>query len=206
MQSYAQITAPFTGVITKRYADKGALIQAGTSSSTQAMPLVRLSQNDRLRLVFPVSEPKVAQIKPGNDVEIEVFALSRSFKGKITRITDKVEFATRTMDAEVDVKNPDLEIIPGMFASVSLTLDRKSNALVLPVEAVSRGKSATVMLVTSDGLLEDRVIQPGLETPTKIEILSGLKEGDQVMVGSRALVRPGQHVIAKAITMSAQTK
>ncbi|MDB6037976.1 MAG: Efflux transporter, family, subunit [Verrucomicrobiales bacterium] len=206
MQTYAQITAPFAGVITKRYADKGALIQAGTSSSTQAMPLVRLSQNDRLRLVFPVQQSDVAQVKPGNEVEIEVPALSRAFKGTITRITDKIEMATRSMDAEVDLKNPDLNFIPGMYASVNLTLDRKSNALVLPVEAVSRGKSATVMFVAPDGTLEERTIQPGLDMPTKIEILSGLKEGDQVMVGSRALVHPGQRVIAKPVTLTAEAK
>jgi RND family efflux transporter MFP subunit len=206
MQSYAQITAPFAGVITKRFADKGALIQAGTSSSTQAMPLVRLSQNDRLRLVFPVRQSAVAQIKPGNEVQISVPALGRSFKGTITRATDRIELDTRTMDAEVDLPNPDQAFVPGMYASVALTLDRKTNALVLPVEAVSRGKTASVMLVSPDGVLEERIVQPGLETPTKVEIVSGLKEGDQVLVGSRALVRSGQHVISKPVTLTAQAR
>src|SRR5262249_11127974 len=98
MLKYCRITAPFSGTITKRYANPGALIQAGVSSSTQALPLVRLSQNDRLRLAFPVSVSSVSKVKVGDPVEIHIESLQRNMAGEIARFTRKVESATRTME------------------------------------------------------------------------------------------------------------
>src|ERR1700737_3638989 len=87
LTEYTQVTAPFTGVITKRYADTGAMIQAGTASQSQAMPVVRLSQNDRLRLVLPIPESAVAGIRVGFPVEVRVGALNRTFVGKVARFS-----------------------------------------------------------------------------------------------------------------------
>ena len=199
MLKYSHITAPFPGVITKRYADPGALIQAGISSSTQAMPLVRLSQNDRLRLAFPVSVSFVSKVKVGDPVEIHVDSMHKVFAGTVARSTRKVETATRTMEVEVDVANTDLELIPGMYASVALRLDRRDKSLVVPVEAVSRQKSATVFVVNSENKIEERTVKLGLETPHKLEVLAGLRENDLVMIGSRTQVKPGQQVEPKFI-------
>ena len=120
MQNYETITAPFEGVVTKRYANKGAMIQAGTASQSQAMPVVRVSQNNLLRLILPVPESSVAQVcdRPHRDVRVP--ALNRTFSGRIARFTDKVQLSTRTMDTEVDVPNPSLTLIPGMYAEVDL--------------------------------------------------------------------------------------
>ena len=198
-QNYAKITAPFTGVVTKRFADPGDLVRGGTSPSTQAQPLVRLSQNERLRLVLPVSVSFVARITNGFPVEIHVEALGKTFQGKISRFTREVLTATRMMEAEVNVPNPDLELTPGMYASAILQLDRRENALVAPVQAVARQKAATVFVVNSQRRIEERVVTLGLETPTKLEIISGLKEGELVLVGGRSLVKPGQLVEPKLI-------
>jgi multidrug efflux pump subunit AcrA (membrane-fusion protein) len=81
LYDYTVVTAPFAGVITKRYADTGSMIQAGTASQTQARPLVRLSQNTLLRLVLPVPESAVPQVRGGNTVEVRVPTLHRSFPG-----------------------------------------------------------------------------------------------------------------------------
>jgi RND family efflux transporter MFP subunit len=199
MKKYSQITAPFPGVITKRYADPGALIQAGTASSTQSLPLVRLSQNDRLRLDIPVSVAHVAAIKIGDPVEIRVETLSKPLTGVIARSTRKVETQTRTMEVEVDVANSDLTLIPGMYASASLRLARHERTLVVPVEAVSRQKECTVFVVNPKDVVEERTISPGLETPHGVEVLVGLKEDDLVMIGSRAQIKPGQQVEPKLI-------
>jgi RND family efflux transporter MFP subunit len=204
MLEYARITAPFDGVITRRYADKGALIQAGTSSSTQAMPLVRVSQNGFLRLVFPVSASYVSAIKVGDPVEINVPGLNKTTEGKITRSSQKIDFATRTMETEVDITNADYSLIPGMYASVRVKIDRKPNALVVPVTAVSRKGKPTVYLVNKDGKIEERTVKLGLETPHDIEIASGLKEGDTVMIGNRTGVIPGQQVSAKFVSTMTQ--
>lgn len=202
MLKYTGIVAPFSGVITRRYADPGALIQAGISSSTQAMPLVRLSQNDRLRLDIPVSVQYVSRINVGDPVDIRVDWLGTNFTGTIARSTRRVDTATRTMEVEVDVSNADLRLIPGMYASVVLRLEHRDHALVVPVEAVSREKSCTVFVVDKDDKIEERTISLGMETPRKIEVLAGLAENELVMIGSRTQVKPGQKVEPKLILTS----
>ena len=116
--AYSQITAPFAGVITHRYADTGAMIQAGTSSQTQTMPVVQLSQNTLLRLVIPVPESAVSRIRVGAAVSLGVQALRKTFTGTVARFAGRLDTDTRTMHVEVDVANPTLEIVPGMFADV----------------------------------------------------------------------------------------
>ena len=117
---YTRIVAPFSGVVTQRYASDGAMIQAGIASQTQAMPVVKVSQNNPLRLMLPVPEEDVAAIHNGQHVTVDVPALHRTFDGTITRFADRVQMSTRTMTAEVDVKNPQLTLIPGMYAEVKL--------------------------------------------------------------------------------------
>ena len=199
MKKYSQITAPFPGVITKRYANPGALIQAGISSSTQAMPLVRLSQNDRLRLDIPVSVSYVSRVNLGDPVEIRVDSLEKSWTGTIARSTRKVETATRTMEVEVDVPNGNLKLIPGMYASVTLRLEHREKTLVVPVQAVSREKTSTVLVINKENRIEERTVSLGLETPHRIEVLAGLSENDLVMIGSRTQVKAGQQVEPKLI-------
>src|SRR5580658_3179486 len=97
LYQYAVITAPFTGVVTKRYANTGSLIQAGTSSQTQAMPVIRLSENGRLRLALPVPESAVPLIHLGEPVDVRVSALNRTFPGVVARFEDRVDESTRTM-------------------------------------------------------------------------------------------------------------
>ncbi len=104
---YSRITAPFPGVVTQRYANLGTLVQAGTTSSTQAMPIVRLSQDDLFRLVIPVPEAYVRYIRIGDPVTVRVPSLNRSFPGKVIRFSVDVRQDTRTMHTEVDVPNPD---------------------------------------------------------------------------------------------------
>jgi len=157
---------------------------------------------DRLRLDIPVSVTYVARINSGDPIEIRVSSLEKSFTGKIARSTRKVETATRTMEVEVDVENPDLNLIPGMYASAVLRLDHREKALTVPIEAVSRKKSATVFLVDKESKIEERPITLGLETPYKFEVLAGLTENDSVMLGSRSQVKPGQKVEAKQVALS----
>lgn len=192
---YTRILAPFAGVITKRYADPGALIQAGTASSTQSMPLVRISQNDRLRLDFPVSVDYVAGVHVGSPVRVRVDSLDgRAFDSTITRIADKVDDATRTMTCEVEVPNPQLQFVPGMYASVTLKLNERPQALAIPVEAVRPG-ARDVWLVGKDGRLQLRAIELGIETPGHYEVLRGLAAGDLVMLGNVQQLGAGQRVV-----------
>jgi RND family efflux transporter MFP subunit len=193
MVSYTRITAPFGGVVTKRYADPGALIQAGTSSQ-QAMPLVRVSDNNLLRLDFPVSVDYVRGIRLGAAASVIVDSLEhRAFEGKIARFSNKIDDSTRTMIVEMEVPNPTLELVPGMYANVTLKVDQRAHVLAIPVESVPPG-GRSVLLVNAAHRVEQRPVQLGIETPSKYEVLSGLEEGDLVMLGNVAQVSSGQRV------------
>lgn len=193
--NYAQITAPFSGVVTRRFANLGTLMQAGTNSSTQAMPLVRLSQDDLFRLVIPVPESYVRFIHVNDPVQVSVSALNRSFPGKIARFSIDVQQETRTMHTEVDVPNPGRVLIPGMYAEAVLRLEDKQSVLAVPLQAISRqGDLASVYVVNSANKIEDRHVRTGMQTDTDAEILAGLDEGELVIVGDRSGLKPGQEV------------
>lgn len=202
LYSYSRITAPFTGVITQRYADTGAMLQAGTSSHTQAMPLVQLSQNDLLRLTIPVPESAVPFVHVGMPAQVEVLALNKTYTGKVARFADNVDFATRTMRTEIDVSNPKLELIPGMYAQASLVLERRTQVLVVPTQALDRqGNQASVLVVNAQSQLQRVPVQLGLERPDRIEVVSGLREGDLVVVSDRSQLREGETVQPKTMNL-----
>ena len=201
LMDYTRVTAPFDGVITKRYADKGSMIQAGTASQTQAMPVARLSENSKLRLILPVPESAVPTVRIGQQVEVRVPTMNRTFPGVVARFTDKLMPSTRTMDTEVDVPNPSLLLIPGMYAEVDLTLLRRDHVLVVPVTAVDAG--GQVMVVTPESRLEVRKIALGMESADRVEVKSGLKEGEMVVVAGRASLQAGEQVQPKMTAMNA---
>jgi len=204
MSDYSRITAPFDGVVTWRYADTGSLIQAGTSNSN-SMPVVKLSQVDVLRLRLPVPESLAASIHDGEPADIRVKATNRRFSGKIMRFTDSLDRSTRTMQVEVDVPNHDYKLTPGMYADVSLQVENEPNALTIPLQAISRGADkTTVLLVNSQNHVEEREIRTGIEGPDRIQILSGLNEGDRVIAGNLGKYRAGQHVDPVASSMADQ--
>ena len=122
LYDYSQITAPFSGVVTDRYANLGTLVQAGTASSTQAMPIVKLSEDDLFRLVIPVPESYVRYIHLGQSVDVRVPSLNRTFPGKVARFSVDVKESTRTMHTEVDVPNPQRVLVSGLYAEAELGL------------------------------------------------------------------------------------
>lgn len=197
---YSRITAPIAGVVTKRFVDTGEMVQAGTASFTQANPVVRLCEVDRLRLVLPLPESVVGRVKVGTPVAIRAHSLNRAFQGTVTRFTGQVERTTRTMETEVDVPNGGLVLKPGMYAEAVITFDHRNNALTVPVQAVSGQQgNQSVYVVTPEKKIEERSVRLGLETATKVEILSGLRENDPVVVGNRSQLKPGQRVEPKLV-------
>jgi RND family efflux transporter MFP subunit len=195
---YARITAPFAGVITHRYADTGAMIQAGTSSQTQAMPIVRLSQNDQLRLVIPVPESAVSRIRLGTPVAVAVQSLGKTVTGTVARFADRLDTETRTMRVEVDVANANLELVPGMYADASIVLDQTRGVVVAPVQAIDRNETGSrVFVISRDGKIDARTVTIGLEANDRVEVKTGLDDGDLVVVGSRAQLKSGEAVVPK---------
>jgi RND family efflux transporter MFP subunit len=171
------------------------MIQAGTSSQTQTMPLVRLSQNTVLRLIIPAPESTVPRIHLNQPVDIRVPSLNRTFPGIVARFADRLDADTRTMPVEVDVPNPKLELVPGMYAEASLALDQQTNVLVVPVQAIERTEAgARVLLVTADRQIEVRPVTLGLESADRVAITSGLQKDDLVVIGNRSQLKPGTRV------------
>ena len=198
LYDYANIRAPFSGVVTQRYANLGTLMQGGTNSSTQALPLVRLSQDDKFRLVIPVPESYVKYIRTGDPVQVRVPSLNKIFPGKVARFSVDVSEDTRTMHTEVDVPNPSHELVPGLYAEATLMLERKADALTVPLQAVDRnGGQSTIMLVDASDRVQQRTIELGLQTASDAEVLTGLNEGDRVIVSDRSGLKQGAPVHAQ---------
>jgi RND family efflux transporter MFP subunit len=197
---YSRIKAPFAGVVTQRYANLGTLIQAGTNSSTQAMPLVHLSQDDVFRLVIPIPESYVRYIKIGDPATVSVAALGKTFTGQVKRFSPDVVANTRTMHTEVDVPNTDGSLVPGLYAEATLLIEQKQNALSVPLQAISRsGDESTVFVVGSGNKLELRKVSLGIQTANDAEITSGVLPGDQIVVTDRSGLKSGQVVDPKTI-------
>jgi RND family efflux transporter MFP subunit len=201
--TYSRITAPFSGVITQRNGDPGALIQAGAGSAS-ASPLLRLSENDRLRLDFPISASQAERVRVGIPIEVAVEGWSKPLPSTVSRMSRRISAETRTMQVEADIPNPDLRLIPGMYATVRLDLTRAAGALSVPVGAVKSGAKPAVFLVQSDGTIVERPVKLGLQTPEYDEVLGGLAEGDQVIVGQLSAFRAGEVVQPKASDFSAE--
>ncbi len=207
LEAYSHITAPFAGVVTKRYADTGALIQAGTSSETQSMPVVQLAEWARLRLVIPVPESAVSQLQLGSSVQVHVSAMNRDFEGRVARFADALNNETRTMHTEIDVENSNGTLKEGMYAEVKLDLRDKPNALTIPIQAMQRnGSAAKVLIVDAQGRIQEREVQLGVETSDRVEVLSGLAENDRVVIGDLGAFHSGDKVRPKVVSEGADSE
>ena len=194
MFDYSKITAPFDGVVTQRYANLGALMQAGTSS-TQSTPLVKLSQENLFRLVIPVPESYVRYVHAGETVEVRVPALGKSFEGKVTRFSVDVTNSTRTMHTEVDIPNASHSLVPGLYAEAVLSLSDKPSVAAVPVQAVSHEQGqSNVMIVDANHHIQERPILVGLQTANYVEVTKGVAPGEEVVVSDRSGLKAGQAV------------
>ncbi len=193
--AYTRIVSPLNGVVTQRYASDGAMIQAGTSSNTQVMPVVHVAEDNVLRLMLPVPEEYAGAIHNGEPVMVTVPSLNRTFPGKVTRFADRVQPATRTMTTEVDLNNPELKLIPGMYAQVQVTLADAPNAVAVPVGAIDGiGSASKVYAVDADGIVHIQSIRTGIQSPQFVEVLSGVQPGETVILGNHSGLENGERV------------
>jgi RND family efflux transporter MFP subunit len=195
LHDYTNVVAPIAGVVVWRYADTGALIQGGTNSNSQDLPIVRLSQSTLLRLRLPVPEDDVRYVHDGDQVMVRVDAINRSLVGKVARFTREVNFDTRTMETEVEVDNKDLSIAPGMYANTMLRLAHFENAVTIPVEAlVIDGKDEVVYTLGENNHVHIRRVQVGIEGSKLAQITNGLQPGQRVILGGQEKYQEGEEV------------
>jgi membrane fusion protein, multidrug efflux system len=178
---YKELIAPFSGTVTSRYADPGALVQNAVNSQTSAQPVVTLSQLDRVRIYIYVPQIDAAFVQNGYPVTIQ--STDRpdwQLKARVTRIAGELDPKTRMMLVEIDVANDKKEIIPGSYLQISLSTPDQKN-LSIPSEAlVVRGGKYFVPVVDSLHQLHYQPVTIGKNDGASVSILSGVQKGDLI--------------------------
>jgi membrane fusion protein (multidrug efflux system) len=193
---YSRLVAPFSGVITARFVDPGAFIPAATTGSTpQNAAVVTLMDYSRVRVQAFVPEPEVPLIKNGVPAVVTVEELpGRTFPSSVTRFAHALDPATKTMLTEIEMANPTGELRPGAYASVQLELERKQNALLVPIQALLVEKAGTSVFIIVDGKAKKLPVQVGFNDGANAEIAGGLRDGQAVILIGKQTLNDGQPV------------
>ena len=193
---YARIVAPFSGMITARFVDPGAFIPAATAGSTpQSAALVTLMDFSRLRVQVFVPETEVPFIKNGLPAQVTVAELpGKIFQGSVTRFAYALDEATKTMLTEIELPNPNGGLRPGMYAGVQLEVERKQNALLVPVQALLVEKAGASVFTVADGKAKKTPVQTGFNDGTNVEITSGVNPDQAVINIGKQTLNDGQPV------------
>ena len=189
IEAYLLVTAPFDGVVTERTAHEGSLV--GPSSE----PIVRMQQVSRLRVVAAIPEAYVAGASTGQPIEFGVTAFpGEVFKGTLARLARALDVKTRTMAVELDVRNADGRLAPGMFAEIRWPARRAGPSLLVPRTAVATTTERTFVVRVRDGVAEWVDVRRGAAVNDLTEVFGDLHAGDQVAVRATDELRAGTRV------------
>ena len=195
-RAYASVVAPFDGVITQRNVDVGTLVQGNESSGTFMFEIV---QKNVIRVWVYVPQDAAFGVAPGVDAIVRVPELpDREFPGKVNRIADALQSGTRTLLTEIDIANPDGALPPGIYCSVELKVPRKSPSLLVPADALIFNRDGMQVAVVNHGKAEVRKVNVKRDLGTSVEIDSGIKAGDQVILNPPVNLVDGSKVRAFA--------
>ncbi|HXG21527.1 MAG TPA: efflux RND transporter periplasmic adaptor subunit [Methylomirabilota bacterium] len=199
---YTKVRAPFSGVITARFVDPGAMIQIATNSETQASPLFTIMDVAKVRVYCNVPQEEAALAKPGRPVNVRLRQYpERVFTGTITRTTGVLDAATRTMLTEADLPNPDRLLQPGSFAEVEITLQQHPNAVVIPPAALLTEQAGQAVFIVEAGRAKRVPVKTGLDDGVGIEVTQGLQGGEQIVVVGQQHLQDGMPVAAVAYNL-----
>ena len=203
MLDYTKVRAPYGGVVTARFVDLGALIQAATNSATQAVPLFTIMDISILRLYVNVPQEDASFVKRGTPATIELKNTGKTIEAFVTRSTMSLDPGTRTLLVEIDVPNPGHALAPGMFAEVILTLRQHQNALVLPpVSLISEDSSRAVFVVEQD-VARKVPVKTGIDDGVWVEITEGLSGNEDVVVVGKSRLADGKPAKASPYNLPA---
>ncbi|QVL33600.1 efflux RND transporter periplasmic adaptor subunit [Telmatocola sphagniphila] len=202
MLDYTRITSPYDGVITRRLFYPGAFIRSAESSS-EKIPIVSVERTDLFRTIIQVPDRDVPYVSPGNEARIEIDALpGRVITGKIARLADSEDTATRTMRVEVDIPNPDGKLRRGMYGRTTLILNQGVHKSLTIPSAALLGKAengkAKVRTV-KEGRIHLTDIKIGVDNGVDVEVLSGLSIEDAVVIKSNGTLEEGTTVTASNV-------
>ena len=198
MEGYLRIVAPFDGIITERDVHPGALVGPSGVPGAQ-LPMLRVEHISNLRLIVAVPEAYVAGVAAGAKVSFSVPAFpNRGFSGTVARIANSLDDKTRTMPVELDVANPDWELHPGMFPTVSWPVRRKRPSLFVPQSAVLHTMQGTYVIRVRNGSTEWVNIKPGASSGNAVETFGDLSPEDEVVLRASEELPPGTRVLRRA--------
>jgi len=197
--NYSKILAPFSGIITRRLVDPGAFIPAATSgSAAQSAAIVTLTDFSRVRLQVAVPEVEASLVAVDQPVKLTVEGLpGKTFEGQVTRFSYTLDEASKTMLAEIEMPNPKLELRPGMYATIKIGIERKEDALLVPVDALVTEKAGASVFILNENKAKKMKVQPGFNDGTNVEIVKGVNPEQQVILVGKTTLNDGQ-----AITIS----
>jgi membrane fusion protein (multidrug efflux system) len=180
MEGYLRITAPFSGIVTERNVHPGALV-GPTGGPGPATPIVRIVESNRLRLVIPVPEAYTAGMTNGASLTFTVAAYpGQTFRGTVSRISQSVDVATRTMAVELDVNNANGRLAPGTFCQVTWPVRRTAPSLLVPNGSVASTTGRTFVIRVRGGRTEWVDVKTGLASGPLVEVFGDLKAGDEI--------------------------
>ena len=184
--NYARITAPFSGTVTRKFLDPGAVVSALSSTLFTLMDL------DNMKIIINVLEQDIPRVTMGLTATVTVDAFpGKTFTGSVSKFAQAVDLATRTMAVEIDVPNRDHLLRPGMFASVTLTVGKRDDALTLPTQAFLKDDQGLYVFVARGDTARRMAIRTGNEQNSRTEILSGLTGTEDVITTGQQFVRNG---------------
>jgi membrane fusion protein (multidrug efflux system) len=197
---FTKITAPFSGVITKRMVDPGAFIPAATSgSAAQTAALLTLMDFDTVRVQVAIPEPDVPFVKEGLPATVTVEELKgKKFDATITRYSHALDDSTKTMLAEIEVPNEKHELRPGMYATAVISVEQKDNAVLIPADALVVEKVRKSVFTVANNKAKKLPVKVGFTDEKSVEILDGLPPDKPVITVGRQNLNDGQQVIVKA--------
>ena len=199
LMKYSHIAAPFAGVITQRFVDPGAFIPAPTGSGgAQTAAIVTIADFQTVRVQIAVPELEASLVEKGEPVKFSVEGLpGKTFEAAVSRISYALDEATRTMLVEADAPNPGLTLRPGMYVVAKIGVEKKSDALLVPVEAIVMEKTNAFVFTIADGKAKKTAVKLGFNDGVKAEIASGATEQDRVLLVGKMTLTDGQPVNAK---------
>jgi RND family efflux transporter MFP subunit len=198
LQGFNQVVAPFDGVVTRRNVDVGDLVNAGNGGTGQA--LFAVAQVDPLRLYVYVPQVYAGQVKVGDAVTVTLAErVGKQYQGTVARTARAIDTATRTMQVEIRVPNPDDVLISGSYVQVTLPINVDSKALVVPTNVLLfRPEGTRIALVDSGGHVRLTLVKLGTDFGDSVEILSGLNASDRIVLNPADSLADGDVVTLPA--------
>lgn len=192
------VRAPFTGYITKRYVDKGAMVTNALKNSN-ATPIVDLVDVSKLRLIVEYPESDLALIEKGTSVSVTFpEAPGKKYSASINRIAAALNPQSKTVRAEIDIEDNNGDLKPGMYGKVATQQKSRRTSLAVPTQAITAVKNQAFIFIIKNGVAKKIPVRLGLEDKFFIEVMSDeLTEADKVVVQGKGLINDGTEVIAK---------